>query len=279
MRLNLKKIFISLLLSGQFMNSNVIIWDIGETLLKTNPFRAYFSTGPINNISYMFSFFKTNKIDINGYKNHIKDFFIDTLTLIPSPCKPTNLDALGINGKVLPAIQRDYLLGNLSSKQSLEIINKWIYENKNHFKDEKQKYLFIKLSELYFDPIVNIANQQYTPSIELLKKCYEAKDENGKRKNVCLILSNWPKDSLFGLHNNFKEIFQYTDFQIFSCNEKLLKPSEGLFRKCLNFKKPNHQNVIFIDDQLENLKMGKKFGMICTHPKDAEAILKKYLII
>jgi len=276
------KILLVLMLTTQYINSTVVIWDIGETILKTNNTSAAFNHfGVFNTMSYMFSFFNKNGISMNNFKTHMKDFFLDTLSLIPSPCKSTKSksNAKGVTGKPLPALQRDYLLGEINSKQVLNSVTKWVKKNKKHFTSKKQREIFVKMVELYFDPVINIKNQKYTHCLDLLKKAYEAKDANGKRKNTCIILSNWPKDSLDGLRSNFKEIFEYSDMQLFSCNEKLLKPAPDFFELCLFFKQNKNDVCVFIDDQEDNRQSAQELGIIAVHPDNAEKTLKQYSVI
>lgn len=259
--------------------STIVIWDIGGTLLTTS-FRSSFpQMGMLNTSAYVLDFLFKNKLNYKKIEPHMKDLFLDTLALIP--CKLNNPDngALTITGKPIPALLRENLLGTLPGKQALEIIDVWIKANKSHFKSKKQKIVFEKASLICFDPETHMKTLKYLKHIELFKECYLAIDANGKKKNTCIILSNWSADKLDLLKKNFKEIFQYSDAQVFSCQEKLLKPADKLFKKCLVHKKNKHEKVIFIDDQEENRKAAENYGIIAVHPNDAQKTLKLHSII
>ena len=259
--------------------SNVIIWDIGDTLLTTSVGASFVQMGMLNTTAYTLNFLFNNWLSFKKLKPHMQDLFLDTLVLIPCNLNNSDNGALTINGKPLPPLLRENLLGTLSGKEVLEIAFTWTKTNKKYFKNSYQRTIFERTLKVCFDPETFIKTQKYTKHIDLLKQCYEAKYKNGKRKNTCVILSNWAIDKLDLIKKTFKEIFQYSDAQIFSCNEKLLKPSPLLFNKCLKFKQTKNEKVIFIDDQKENRKTAEKYGIITVHPDDAHTILKKHSII
>lgn len=279
MKIKLKFLFLLTFICLNIIKPDVIIWDIGDTLLTTDVISSAKQLGPLNTISYMFDFFIENGISFKKLKLHMQDLFLDTLALIPCHLNNYDYGAKTIKEKPLPALLRENLLGTLSGQEALDIANIWIENNKDYFKNEKQRKIFERTLKMYFDPEIFIKNQKYTQHIDLLKKCYEAKDRNGKRKNICIILSNWSTSNLEPLKNNFKKIFEYSDQQIFSCQEQLLKPSPILFKKCLNFKNEKHKRCIYIDDQQENITNAKKYGIISIHPDIAQQILKRYSII
>ncbi|MDR3646475.1 MAG: hypothetical protein P4L22_02960 [Candidatus Babeliales bacterium] len=261
------------------INANVVIWDVGDTLLTSSAGSSFNQMGMFNTSAYVLDFLVSNKLSFKKLKPHMRDLFLDTLALIPCPLNNPDNGALSVAGKPLPALLRENLLGTLSGKEVLQISNAWTEANKSYFKNSRQRTIFERTLRICFDPETSLKTLTKTKHFGLLKQCYQATGVNGKRKNTCVILSNWSSDKLGNLKNNFKDVFEYSDGQVFSCEEKLLKPATKLFEKCLKFKKNKNEKVILIDDQEENRKAAEKFGIIAVHPDYALKTLKEHSII
>ncbi len=257
----------------------VIIWDVGETLIKADKGKIFWHFGALEISKYMLGYCIRNGVGITGFSEHMKDLFLSTLSKIPSPWQgiTPNYETLGIDGKPMPTLQRDFLLGRVSSNQAIEIVEEWVKNNRKYFNSKAQIKLFKKSIKLYFEP-ANVKLQKYTPCMELLKKCYLAVDNQGNRINKCVILSNWAPDGVPELKKEFPDIFKYSDIQIFSGLEDEMKPSSRLFEKC-KLLYPNEKEWFFIDDQKENLEAALNFGIYGAHPLSAGIMLQSNNII
>ena len=71
--------------------------------------------------------------------SHMKDLFLSTLGKIPSPWQgiTPNYEAIGIDGKKMPTLQRDFLLGRVSSEKVIEIVDEWIKNNISEFSSQQ----------------------------------------------------------------------------------------------------------------------------------------------
>ncbi len=141
-KLSLSAIFgISLLSAIQFVQPAVIVWDIGETLVKADGLKCWSYLGRLDMLNYIRQYY-TNKLF--GYRNlgtieigksfteHMKNLFY-TLALIPSPMENDapyyKNEIKGVDGRIMPALQRDFLLGKITSKEVIDIVEDWIEKN------------------------------------------------------------------------------------------------------------------------------------------------------
>lgn len=268
--------------------SAIIIFDIGDTLTTTDKVKSFWHMGPLFTIKSLFHYIKSEDAKASPtFGLHIQNFYLDTLDQIPSPYNDVDYQINGLNERKHPPLLRDAMLGKLDCKTILKIGDDWISKNKNTFKNKQERKMFKKIFHLNFEPEVFIDKQKLTPYAHILPKCYNAKDQNGNRKNKCMILSNFAKDWLPDFKQKFNEtIFKYIDEQVFSCNEGYAKPAFKIYEKCFEIYKDKLKELwIFIDDQKENREAfeiyckNNNINGIAVHPKDAEFLLKKHNLI
>ena len=261
------------------VNPRIIIFDIGGTLLTVDSLKAqsYFGWDMFGYI--ISSFFKGKTQTIA----HTKDFYLNTLSMIKDPNLQNNYNVIGMNGKLMPQLQYYSFIGKISLQDCLKIGNKWIEENKDNkiiFKNDLEKRVFQKMFNFNFDPNQFMRFQKYTKEIKLLEKLYMVKDKSGKRKNICIILSNQPKEMIRLLKSYFPRIFQFSDMQFFSCDEGLSKPDKKLFEKCISMcPKKCYKTAFFIDDEKQNIEAVKNikpdnFNIVGIFAAEAKTILK-----
>jgi len=74
------------------------------------------------------------------------------------------------------------------------------------------------------------------------------------------ILSNMPHDFLAWARENIP-VFSLPHIGIFSCEEKCIKPEEAIFRKLLSMADVKAEELVFFDDNTENVKSAGNLGI------------------
>lgn len=259
----------------------IFLIDVGQTLITLKTNKSIRSVLSWDTIGYFVKSLFTSRFKL---KSHITDFYLDTLAKVSSPVE-SHYAVIGYNGKPMAPLQQSWMEGRISEKECIDIVNTWIESNQNEFANKSELVLFKKIFNFNFDTNNFINAWQYTEVINLLEKLYNERDTNGKRKNICIILSNQPTEIIPLMKINFPKIFQFSDAQVFSCFEGLVKPHPELFRLCLSLCPTKSYKVcFFIDDEQQNLDAAKTiniddFRVLGIHPNQVNTELKKIGII
>ena len=83
------------------------------------------------------------------------------------------------------------------------------------------------------------------------------------------ILSNMPHDFLVWARNNIPA-FSLPHVSLFSCEVNLIKPEEAIYRKLLSMAGVKSGELVFFDDNLDNIKSARAIGMESFLWKDPE---------
>ena len=74
------------------------------------------------------------------------------------------------------------------------------------------------------------------------------------------ILSNMPHDFLVWARKNIP-VFSLSDVSLFSCEVNLIKPEEAIYRKLLSLIGLEGRELVFFDDNAENVKGAEALGI------------------
>jgi len=194
MNITIKK-FIFALLLGLIANSNadVIFLDLNGTLLQNNSRKMGWLVGPRNiikeGLSFKFRHF------LGNFRQHMaNDIFFKGLNAIEyklSLSCQVDYEMYSDDGETpLPPLLRDTMLGHFTYATAKKLCDQMLAENPGLFKTECQKSIFLNTFEITFNPQVFSSTQNTTRLVETLKKCAAEVDAKGKKKHVCVILSN-----------------------------------------------------------------------------------------
>ena len=90
------------------------------------------------------------------------------------------------------------------------------------------------------------------------------------------ILSNMPGEFLVSARKTMP-VFSLPDFSLFSCDVKLIKPDEAIYRKLLSMAGVKNGELVFFDDIPENVKSARAIGIeafVWKNPENARRELK-----
>lgn len=233
------------------LNSKIIIWDLGDTLIKNSKMEIAWQIGIGKFIKTMFCGTSPSQI-----QNIIFDV-LDTLENQTPPviCKATH------DKKYMPAIMCNWLSGIEKSQDIIYKAKKQIhklYQN-NFFKSDCEKDVIERSICAMFNPDVLAKSvRPISGARKILKDCK-------KSKNQMFVLSNWDPESFDQVYHDKKcnKIFKYfaPENIIISGNTGLIKPNVDIFLLFLQEYNVNPQDCIFIDDQKLNRLAAKKVGM------------------
>jgi FMN phosphatase YigB (HAD superfamily) len=162
------------------------------------------------------------------------------------------------NGRRVPAILVKWTQGKITQEEVMVLIEKW-YQDRLPATDSQRKLALIKeIVSTIFTPsrFVNMI-VPVEKGIDLLKKCYHAKDSQGNRKNRVFILTNWDSRSfrLLAVEDIFAEFIDLCDGVIVSGDHGFIKPQPEIFT--ILFKEcgidPDNELTVIIDDNPENI--------------------------
>ena len=278
-----KLIICCLLIALSRIHANIYIVDLGQTLMDIDP-SAFFS-------GY------TLKERLNGYCSALKLFlpfklchprssgtdFLKTTALhaleqVPCPSSVSYQIYSDDGVTPLPTLLTESLLGNIDYTQAKKL---WYAQPHPDFCN--------KTFEFVFDPKRFVAGARLIkPTVHLMQRCAQEKDEHGNKKHIFILLSNFGAEAAREFEKQFKNsIMSFIDYTIFSGDYHCCKPDTQIYSICYdkiqeylkNFPEQKTQQIFFFDDQDVNCKTmdeymdQKGLAVICAHPKNMAKVL------
>jgi len=280
-----------MLLMPNIIKTDVIFWDLHQTLVDINQSKVFNHLGKWNTLRRLFSFKFWHPLA--SFSEYMKSSYFAALHAIPYT-STVPYDVYSDDGKTaLPDILKDFMTGNITYEQAKQICDQWL-KNNDFFKTDLDKELFKGTFSYNFNPTCFISCLNPTRQVSLLQRCKAEVGLNGKN-HVCIVLSNWAKEQIDPFKEKFaQEIMAHIDDCIFSCDGYGCKPWMPIYRQCYDLIKKKYpeqltQEWFFIDDQkinrdgfksfAQNCKVRIKPKLLCVHPDQAEFMLKKYGVI
>ena len=273
----------SLLITLSCIHANIYIVDLGQTLMDVDP-KAFFSGYSL-------------KERLNGYCSALKLFlpfklchpyasgtdFLKTTALHALeqvPCASSVSYQIYSDDGVtpLPPLLTESLLGNIDYAQAKQL---WYAQPHSDFCN--------KTFEFAFNPKRFVTGMRLIkPTVDLMQRCAQEKDEHGNKKHILILLSNFGAEAAREFEKQFKNsIMSFIDCTIFSGDYHCCKPDAQIYSVCYEkiqeylklFPEQKQQQIFFFDDQDVNCKVmdtymrQKGLSVICAHPKDMSKVL------
>lgn len=262
----LNKIFTLILLLGvNQMYSKVIIWDLGDTLVKADQFAMAGQIG-------IGKLFLHALID---WKNpmDIKDQIFDVFNLLEKNSArefiPTYKD------KNLPELICKWLEGKKSGCEIYKELDNFMDKNPDEgfFVSNRHKKIIKNGAKAIFNPRKLAHNlKPISSTVKLLEKC-------AKNNHKIIIFSNFDAKT-FGqlkkLKRN-KRLFKNVKPEniMISGRTGLLKPDPKAYQFLIDKYNLDPQDCVMIDDQLANIKAAEKFGISAIHFEGSRKLEKE----
>lgn len=184
-------------------------------------------------------------------------------------------DVVSYKGVLLPLFIVQWNQGQLTRAQAMQTLQDYFsdLEKQHYFKSEAHKRVLLDLLQHIFSSATSVeAFKPISSTVTFIKKL----KNNGTFK--LYVLSNIDRETIDGLMEKYKEIFNLFDGVVTSCYSNLLKPDEAIFTfLCKEFSLDPH-DCCFIDDQDENIATADKLGMqtiLCSKPSILPTLFKK----
>lgn len=251
--LNFKSLILKLFILLIFIvniSSKVIIWDLGNTLIKVSKMSFIKNVGLKDLLGYVFCDGKSPK--------RIKEQVFGILdNLSNEKCyreyRATDQDCF------LPEIMCKWLEGKITGQEVYFQAVDFIEDNEDMFISDRHKRIIKKIIKGIFIPEV------FSKSIKPIKSVIKLLNKCAKNNHELFILSNLDSDTLNCIKNSKKtnKIFKYFEANniVISADVGLIKPDPSIYNYVINNYKLDPNDCIFIDDQIENVITAQNIGI------------------
>jgi len=261
------------------LNAHIYVLDVNDTLLSLNQKAVLSGYSFGERIKGCFS---ALKFVARGGKSYLKSCYFNELCQVPCTSSVSYTIYSDDGVTPLPSLLTESLLGNITYEQAKKL---W-YETEH-------PNIFNKSFEFTFDPARYVASLRLMPTVTIMQKCAQEKDELGRPKNYFILLSNFAPEMVAP----FKEKFKDTIMRFVGCDKNCIfsgechecKPGNKIYAICYErimqimnlHPEQKDQLVFFFDDQKVNCDamhkcLNQYFGMeqlICAHPNDMPKVL------
>lgn len=261
----IKKYILLCLFVVSALSPKVIVWDLGDTLVKPNTLGVAGEIGWGNCIGAFF-----NGV---GSAKYLRNTMYAIL-LQGSGCQQIESPELWVrdeNGFVLPIIMADHWLTNkLTIAQILELADKYIeeWDKQKKFHNKAEKKMLKGIMRTVFSPdIVAKHTSIISSGLKLVRRCAEQGHQQ-------YILSNWEKESFEALYTEKKnnKLFKYFPRNRITISGDcgMTKPHKEIFTYFIEKYNLNPADCIFIDNQPEMKVAAQACGLCAIHLKDGD---------
>jgi len=245
------------------IQSTKIIFDLGNVLIDTHSIAVFKTLGIKNVVCYMFLMRclspKTIKTKLHCKLYEVLNKQEITKKLSTKPCN--KYDIKDPNGSILPTVMRAWLEGTIPCKTIKTIVSQTIDMHPEWFICRSEQRMVQSLTQLIFTPEKFSRVMKFNANaIKFVKECKV-------KGHQVYILSNWDKESFSLLQKKYSDTFSLFDGIIISGEHCCTKPNKTIYTKLLKQYQLKPKECIFIDDQLENLTVARKFGISTIHCK------------
>lgn len=248
----------------------VIIFDIGEVLLTTDKFKAASHLG----IGDCALYFLKGSFAVT---KHIRSKFFKLMLAVQPYNSNSTYNTRDDQGELLPPLMCQWLQepqkkGNAVRAELMQYIN----DNPDFFAHKTEEALVKRLIDLVFNPVL------FTQSRQVIHSTAKILQKLAARNHTIILCSNWDAESYSLVKKQFaREIFDHIDGEIISGYEGSLKPEKTIFKKLIErFNlNPDKQICLFVDDQKENRKAARQYGIIAIHPDKLERTCKELCLL
>lgn len=227
------------ILSARLEGAN-IIFDLGGVLTDTKKREACSQIGLFNLACY------------GGSPRNLFFEYLDSIVphdpKVPITCDET--------GSMLPQLMYDWMTNNKTHTEIAEIIYK-AAEKDTQLGSIKRK-IIINMARMIFGDL-----EAFIKTKRIVKGGFDFALECKQAGHKIFILSNWDTASWELMKIYFPSFIKAFDGIVISGEVKLMKPDPAIFKFILDQYVLDPQKTVFIDDQLENIRVAQRLGLHC----------------
>lgn len=220
----------------------IYVFDLNGVLFDTSKITVFQQLGIADSIAYTLQHRSSSYLK--------KRFFI--LLDKASGTQGNSYTAKDPDGSTMPALMIEWIQGSKTNKAILDQIKSSFRKHPEWFESKREQELITRLAYAIFDPNYFMQSRKLLtdllPVILLLKK-------HGAKLYV---LSNWDKESFILLKQEYKDLFDLFDGCFISGDYNCAKPEPNIYK--LVSEKLGSTNIMFLDDQQENILAAKQAG-------------------
>jgi len=249
----IKRVFFLAFLALSCAQANVILWDLGETLITTNTLSIAYEIGIKDFIGYML-------VDLqNPFVIEEKVFCV--LHAIPALYNvPYTAHARTNKGRIIPPIMRAWFAGYVTAEEIYALAVPMCETlPASYFTCEREKRLVLNTIKTMFNPhVLAASNKPITEAVELLKEC-------AAQGHTLMIVSNLDPETYKALRAlpEMQKMFSYFKPEniIISGDYHNVKPEKSFFEAIIKKHKLDPSTCILIDDRQENIQTARECSM------------------
>jgi len=245
------------------IQSSKIIFDLGNVLVDTHSIAVFKILGIKNVACYMFLMRCFSPKTIKE-KLHRKLYEVLNKEEIAKKLSIKSCNKYGIkdpNGSILPSVMCTWLEGTIPCETIKTTVSQTVDMHPEWFTCRSEQHMVQSLTQLIFTP------EKFSRIMKLNKNAIKFVKECKIKGHQLYVLSNWDKESFALLQKKYSDTFALFDGIIISGEHCCTKPNKTIYEKLLKQYKLKPKECIFIDDQLENLAVARKFGISTIHCK------------
>lgn len=247
------KRIVALILVGLTLQGKIIIWDLGDVLVKNDKIGIAREIG----ISHLAA-----RLFLDRKSPHIQQRLFEVLGELDKDPEHYWKGRMP-DGSHLPPIMCRWMAGLIKGSDMLALFDQYfaLPENHSFFISEREKALFRRTIEVSFNPEILAAHTYIVDEgLAILKECTEARDAHGMPHRH-IVLSNWDPEAFTLFHDQNPEFFRLFDDLIVSGFIGMIKPHKEIFHYLLKTYNFDPKECIFIDDQQANIIAARECGI------------------
>lgn len=254
-----QKTSFSPIINNQKSPIKIVVFDVGNVLLKTSMYKMIWQLGPVNVLKYTVlerkNPFKLVK-KVNQFIHHWaeKEGFTPTKDLYPT-----------FEGAPLPQSMQEWQKGKITSEQMMQRAYDVFDQSGIECTASEKKILMHSLSLIASPQVQILTKAKISEIIEIAQEIRNQVDEQGNRKFKLVILSNMEKELVPHIKQEFKDIMDLFDDHIFSGEVEMIKPYKEIYDHVIEKHNVQHHECFFIDDLQENIAAAVNSGWHVFH--------------
>lgn len=249
---------------GDYLNSKVIIFDLGEVLItcsKSNIARKI-------SLRHWFHYFLITHMSPSKLRSR---FFYILSQASKDKTEGRNWNACDEKGNILPFILCELQCGLTTTEElrtRLDVTMKRLADE-GFFVSQSEQIIMQEIINITFNPIEFAAQfKTLKRGLKLLKFCTKKRNQQGDPAHTLVILSNFDAESFAHLYNSpigrklfadipIERIIISGKFQ----GDQCFKPNKSAFEHIMKITGVHPRDMIFIDDQNLNINAAANCGI------------------